>query len=94
LEVVGIGFHSCNSITPIIIGKHLAIEVTLSFLYCNILTIIVQSIEKPIGALELPSKKDDEIMFKKVTMLESEEYFIYITIIESNIYSYQMFQGK
>jgi hypothetical protein len=28
-------------------------------------------------------------MFKKVTMLEVEEYFICITIIESNIYSYQ-----
>jgi hypothetical protein len=28
-------------------------------------------------------------MFKNVTMLESEEHFICITIIESNIYSYQ-----
>jgi len=28
-------------------------------------------------------------MFKKVTMLEGEEYFICITIIEFNIYSYQ-----
>jgi hypothetical protein len=28
-------------------------------------------------------------MFKKVTMLEGEEYFICITIIESNIYFYQ-----
>jgi hypothetical protein len=39
--------------------------------------------------LKLPSKKDDEIMFKKVTMLEGEEYFTCIAIIESNIYSYQ-----
>jgi hypothetical protein len=28
-------------------------------------------------------------MFKKVTMLEGEEYSTCITIIESNIYSYQ-----
>jgi hypothetical protein len=53
------------------------------------LTIIVQSLEKPVGALKLPSKKDVEIMFKKVTMLEGKEYSTYITIIESNIYSYQ-----
>jgi hypothetical protein len=53
------------------------------------LTLIIQSIEKPVGALKLPSKKDDEIMFKKVTMLEGEEYSTYITILESIIYSYQ-----
>jgi hypothetical protein len=27
LEVVGIGFHSCNLITPGTVGKHLATEV-------------------------------------------------------------------
>jgi hypothetical protein len=53
------------------------------------LTIIVQSIEKLVRTLKLPSKKDDEIMFKKVTMLEGEKYSTCITIIESNIYSYQ-----
>jgi hypothetical protein len=45
------------------------------------LIIIVQSIEKLVGTLKLPSKKDDEIMFKKVTMLEGEEYSPRITII-------------
>ncbi len=53
------------------------------------LTIIIQLIEKPVGALKLPSQNDDEIMFKKVTMLEGEEYSTCITIGESNIYSYQ-----
>jgi hypothetical protein len=39
--------------------------------------------------LKLLSKKDDEIMLKKVTMLQGEEDSTCITIIESNIYSYQ-----
>jgi hypothetical protein len=52
-------------------------------------TIIVQSFEKFVRTLKLPNKKDAKIMFKKITMLEGEEYSTYVTIIESNIYSYQ-----
>jgi hypothetical protein len=52
-------------------------------------TIIVQSFEKFVRTLKLPNKKDAKIMFKKITGLEGEEYSTYVTIIESNIYSYQ-----
>jgi hypothetical protein len=53
------------------------------------LTIIAQSFEKSVRTLKLPNKNDAKIMFKKITMLEGEEYSTCVTIIESNIYSYQ-----
>jgi hypothetical protein len=76
LEVVGIGFHSCNSITCGTVGKHLAIEV--GSISCNALFNYHCSLnwEKPIGGFnyqakiwQLCSKKLPCLQAKKITLV-------------------------
>jgi hypothetical protein len=69
LKVVGIGFHSCNSITPGIVGKHLAIEV--GSISCSAILNYHCSLNwEAYWSIEFPSKNMTRLFFKKLPCLK------------------------
>lgn len=84
MEIVGIGFQSCNSTILVFDVQQCAIEV--GPIYSSATSNAnVGSIEKEIEVLKVASKKIDAMLFKEVTMLEGEENLTYVDLIEHNI---------
>jgi len=72
LEVVGIGFHSCNSITCGTVGKHLAIE--LRSISCNALFNYYCSLNRETyWSIQLPSKNMTPLCSKKLPWLQAKK---------------------
>jgi len=88
LEIIGIGFQSCNSTILVFDVQQCAIEV--GPIYSSATSNAnVGSIEKEVEVLKIASKKGDAMLFKEVTMLEGEENLTYVDLIEHNIDSNQ-----
>lgn len=77
MEIVGIGFQSCNSTILVFDVEQCAIEVDPIY-FCATCNANVGWTEQEVEVLKVASKKkSDAMLFKEDTLLEGEENLIY-----------------